>query len=230
MWRQVWPSVALAVLAFGVSAGSAPAVTLNLDTDDPPEGQSDFQNTAPGFPPDIGFLENGDRAVAGDFGITFENVETPPNDPQPPGGGVDEDGIFFGRTGDLEVVSVDLIFDVPTVILSYDIDFVGDAVAFEAEFFDNRSSFQLSGPNGTSGQNFFDTEGDFSFDMGTIPFFAPGVAYTLTHTVPDFGPGLAGFDFITQIDEFEVTAVPLPMPAAMLLTGLALLGWRARRG
>lgn len=232
----------IAVL-FAALTNEAEAVTLNLDTEDPPEGQADFQDPRPPFPPFIGFVENGDRAVAGPLGITFQDVVTPrfpdlpvtPPDPSPPGGGVDEDGIFFGRTGDLEIVSVDLIFDIPTIILGYDIDFVGDAIEFEAEVLGNRSFLQLSGPNGTSGQNFFDDEGNFVFDMGTIDRFLPGVAYTLTHNIRDFGmdpedpdPFLAGFDFISQIDEFEVQAVPLPASGVLLIGGLALLGWRAR--
>lgn len=228
-------SPVLAAICFALSTGAAGAVTLNLDTEDPPEGQADFQDPRPPFPPDIGFVENGDRAVAGPFGITFQNVVTPryPDEPfppvppefSPPGGGVDEDGIFFGRTGDLEIVSVDLIFDIPTLILEYDIDFVGDAVAFDAEVLGIRSWFELSGPNGTSGQNFFDEEGRFPFDMGSIERFLPGEVYTLTHNIVDYAfvdddPFLAGFDFISQIDEFELAAVPLPLPAGLLLTGV----------
>ncbi|MEL6209677.1 MAG: hypothetical protein AAFR44_05740, partial [Pseudomonadota bacterium] len=230
--RVAAKTAAWVLLTVGMIAGSAHAVPLNLDNDDPPEGQADFQDPDPNFPPGIGFVNDGDRAVAGRYGVTFQNVNVNMpgfGGPVPPGGGVDGDGIIFGRTGDLDVVSFDLFFDIETIILSYDIDFVGFEVE-EAAFFGERSSFQIAGPNGTSGENFFDETGNFAFDMGTIPVFLPGVAYTLTHTVPDFGAPFGGFDFVTQIDEFEVVFIPLPAPAFLLLGALGLLALRRRAG
>lgn len=226
-------SVGAAAVAVLVSAsGADAAVILNLDTQDPPEGQTDFQDD---------FVQDGDRAVAGPFGITFRNIVTPvfpdppgPADPPPPGGFVDEDGLVFGRTGDVEIVSVDLVFDIPTRILEYDIDFVGEAVAFDADVLGFRSAFEISGPNGTSGRNFFDAVGRFAFDMGSIPIFLPGETYRLSHDIFDYGqltgdPEEAGFDFVTQIDELVLATIPIPAPAALLLTALGALAAVRRR-
>ncbi len=187
--------VALA-LALTASQANALTVTMNLDDDLPPEGQADFADET---------LDNGDSAIAGPFSITFTNVVTSDG---LPGAQVDSDGIFFGVDPfDFAVVSMDLVFGIDTVILSYDIDYVF------LEDPTNTAAFMLSGVNGDSGWNDFDAISDFGFDMGTIPVFLAGETYSLTHNV-------SGID-VSQIDELVLwSQVPLPGTGLSLLCAL----------
>jgi hypothetical protein len=183
-----------------LAANTAAATTMNLDYDLFADGgQDDFADD---------LLNEGDIAFAetGPIAVTFSNIVTGNGAAAAP---IDYDGIFFSNTRWYNAVkSVDLTFAVDTVIDAYDIDFTTAR---------RGSYFQISGVNGTTGQNRVARQGDFTFDMGSIDVFLAGETYTLTHTA-----GGRGF---FQIDEFSVSlpAVPLPAAGMMLLGGMGLL-------
>jgi hypothetical protein len=186
--------------ALALSAGTASAVTMNLDYDFFVDGgQDDFFDEQ---------LDEGDQAFAetGPISVTFSNIVTSSGAPS---ANINTDGIFFSSDPSFnEVVSVDMVFSVDTIIDWVDIDFT---LASSGAF------FQISGANGTSGQIAVDQTDDVLFDMGTLDRFLAGETYTLTHNV-------TGYEYF-QIDEFEVSFAPIPVPlsAALLLGGLGTL-------
>lgn len=188
---RILPAFAV-ILALGVFA-PAHAVTLDWDLDVP-----DLSD---------GVVDDGDQSVNGGIAITFSNIIGSDGGDF---GNVDTDGIFFSNTGRFsEVSQLDITFDSNVIFEEYDIDF---------ENARRNSGFVISGVNGTSGLNLWGRTGRFAFDMGTIPVFLAGEAYTLTHD-------LSGRRF-SQIDEIVVSVAPVPLPAG----GLLLLGALATGG
>ena len=183
-------AVAGLVWISGDQTASAGLVILNT-------GNPDFAD---------GNMNNGDTATDGSTTLTFGNILNVL------GGDfvqVDGDGILLGSFG-LTAFSFSIVFDADTVIDEY-------TIGFNNPF--TTGSFQLSGPNGTSGMNNLVPVGTFTFDMGTIPFFAAGQVYTLTHDI-------SGFNGLSRILSFDISAAPsqVPAPAATLLLGGGLLG------
>jgi len=205
---QSLAALAAASLCLAGAASAAP-VTVNLDAFSfAGGGQDDFADAT---------LDEGDVAFAetGPLSITFSNLIVSNGATE---ADIDFDGLFFSAdTVFNEVLSVDLTFSITATILSVDIDSTGA---------DPGMTFQLSGVNGTSGAIPVDATGDIPFDMGTIPVFLAGQPYTLTHNLPtaSFGPYF-------QIDEFEISPVPLPAGGVLLIGGLfGLHLLRRRRG
>lgn len=185
------------VCAFTALAIPAQAATvgLNLTTDNP-----DFAD---------GRVNNGDTSSAGDFALTFENIQDGGARPR-----VTTLGMFLGSTPG-SVNSVDLVFTIDTIIETYMIG---------VSSFLN-TTFQLAGGNGTSGLNSMQTSGTFAFDMGSIPVFLAGETYTLTHTI---------FEDIADLRALHVSspppaAVPLPASLPLLLAGLGATAFLRRR-
>lgn len=161
-----------------------------------------------------GFVDNGDKASTGDFVLTFQNVEV-----KDQGRGVaSRSGINFNSAFTNTTIKVDLIFNIDTIIDMYSMGFTENA---------ENETFQLSGINGTSGLNSFGSQGTSLFDMGTIPVFLAGEAYSLTHTVSGGNqfPLLGGF----QLSIAPPAVIPLPAALPLMLLGLGALGILRRR-
>lgn len=188
--RGVFCAAALLLVAGPAAAALVPLGTTNPDFAD-------------------GALNNGDTATDGSILLTFGNVVT--------GDGgdaayVDSDGIGVTGTGayDQVAVSFTIIFDTDTMIDEYTVAYPDDST----------TGFQLAGANGTSGLNALSTSGSFAFNMGTIPYFAAGQAYTLTAPGEEYG----------QIHSFNLSeAAPAPVPATALLLACGLVGLRGGR-
>ncbi|MGZ2256104.1 VPLPA-CTERM sorting domain-containing protein [Roseobacter sp. A03A-229] len=189
---------ALAILALPAQAAT---VTLDLTTN------------APAFAD--GIVNNGDTVSAGEFSLTFQNVQ--PLGPRP--ATVLSNGVIFSRLVVGTLPSVELVFNIDTIIETYS---VGSSRG--------SSPFQISGVNGTSGPNSFGSDATFAFDMGTIPVFLAGETYTLTHSLG--GPDSGTLSALGLSHPPSVTAVPLPASLPLLLAGfgaVALLRRRAPR-
>lgn len=208
--KQIFAAAILG-LAMVLSGKAALAATINLNTLSFADGGQDdfFEN---------GFLENGEVVFdneGGPISITFSNLQT---SDRTGGGIVDRNGVFLGDDPLRNIiVSVDLTFSVPVKINAFRVsEVVGDLAG---------SFLQLSGVNGTSGRVNLFGFGQMPVDMGTIPVFLPDTPYTLTHTVS----GIRQFVQIGSIELQEVTAVPLPATAFLLIgavAGLCLLRGR----
>lgn len=187
-----------ALTALAIPAQAA-TVTLDLGRND----VADFRDTK---------LNNGDRATAGDFVLTFQNVRTR-SDTQ---SSVSSSGINISSSFDNTIMTVDLIFNIDTLIDTYNIGFTNT----------RGTTFQLSGVNGTSGLNSFGSPGPSLFDMGTIPVFLAGETYTLTHTV---GGGKVALIKSFGLSNAPPAVIPLPASLPLLLAGLGVFGILRRR-
>ncbi|WP_156427663.1 hypothetical protein [Thiohalocapsa sp. ML1] len=195
---------ALCAAALVLAAGPAGAALVPLDNSNP-----DFNDN---------LLNNGDTATGGSIVLTFGNVLSAY------GGnavGVDGDGIYLaGATSSYgtAATSFSIVFDTDTLIDQYTVGYIQLGPT---------GGFQLAGANGTSGLNDMSTVGTFTFDMGSIPFFAAGQMYTLTHTIS--GGGFV----LSELDSFNISEYsdpnPAPAPATALLLAGGLLGLRTLR-
>lgn len=165
----------------------AATVTLDLGRND----VADFGDTK---------LDNGDEASVGDFVLTFQNVRTR-SDTQ---SSVSGSGIGMSSSFDNVITTVDLIFNIDTIIDSYNLGFTNT----------QGTIFQLSGPNGTSGLNSLQTRGISQFDMGSIPVFLAGESYALTHTV---GGGKVAMLKSLQLSSPPPPPAVVPLPASLPL-------------
>jgi hypothetical protein len=191
---------ALCAAALLLAAGPLSAGLVTLDTSNP-----NFDDDR---------LNNGDTATDGNILLTFGSVLN--------GAGgsavfVDSDGISLGFD-DLDAVSFSIVFDTDTIIDAYTVDFETTG--------SSGGGFQLNGFNGTSGLNDLSSVGTFSFNMGSIPYFAAGQSYGLTHSV------IGRFNYSQlkslQISEADVPA-PVPAPATALLLAGGFIGLRTLR-
>ncbi len=169
-------------------------------------------------------LNNGDSLTEDGITLTFSDVVTSN------GSAFGEiEGVGILLTGVLDptytdVISFSITFSQRVQILTYDIGAREDVPV--------SSSFNLTGSNGTSGNNVIPfisgattTELQLSFDKGTIPFFEANQAYSFTHNLPNNGS-----DALFNLEELAVEAVP--EPSSSLLIGLgsfALMSRRTRR-
>jgi hypothetical protein len=187
---------ALCAAALVLAAGPAGAALVPLDTSNPSFSDEE--------------LNDGDTATDGSIVLTFGDVLNV-------GGGnvvrVDADGIFLSDDFSNRGVSFSIVFDTDTLIDQYTVAYAETSTG----------GFQLAGANGTSGLNDMTTVGTFTFDMGGIPYFAAGQAYTLTHTL----------NGLSQIKSFNISEYtdpnPAPAPATALLLAGGLLGLRTLR-
>ncbi|WP_295888458.1 hypothetical protein [uncultured Thiohalocapsa sp.] len=185
---------ALCAAAFLLAAGPAGAALVPLDTSNPSFSDNE--------------LNNGDTATDGSIVLTF-------GDPLSVGGGdsinVDADGIFLDPIGSVNGVSFSIVFNTDTLIDQYTVGHRNPGAT---------GGFQLAGANGTSGLNDMGSVGTFTFDMGSIPYFAVGQTYTLTHTLNN----------LSQLKAFNISEytdpTPAPAPATALLLAGGLLGLR----
>lgn len=186
------------VCVFTALAIPAQATTVTLD----------LTNNAPAF--SDGYVNNGDTLSAGDFSVTFKNVRT--------NGGnrslVFDIGTLFGNNFH-EIGSVDLIFNIDTIIDTYHILNIGNG------------GFRLSGGNGTSGLNSFGRGWANAFDMGTIPVFLAGETYTLTHTIA--GSSIDAISALRLSSAPPPAAIPLPASLPLLLAGFGAVALLRRR-
>ncbi|MGZ2256107.1 VPLPA-CTERM sorting domain-containing protein [Roseobacter sp. A03A-229] len=165
----------------------------------------DLTRNAPAFSDSL--LNNGDTVSNGPFSLTFQNLVANGSNWT----WVDTDGVFFARSS-ISFTRVDLVFNIDTVIETYG---SGDR---------GNGTFQITGPNGTSGVNSFASGTANTFDMGTIPVFLAGETYTLTH---DTDRGY--LDALGLSHPPSVTAVPLPASLPLLLAGFGAVALLRRR-
>lgn len=174
------------VLSLMGFAGSAHAITLDLD--------SDVLD---------GLLFDGEQSSSEGVTMTFSNVQASDG---LPGVFVNDNGIAFANVGSA-ASQLSFSFNVDVVIESFDVDF---------NFARNNQGFTITGPNGISGFNSLGRNGDIAFDAGSIGRFRAGEIYTLTHNVrggvPFVGPRVAQIDEF----EVSLAAVPAPLSGALL--------------
>lgn len=198
----------LPVLCFlGALATSLPAAAITIDLDD---AVPDFQD---------GRVNRFDQSTTAPVTLTFVNgiVSNGASSVF-----VDTDGIAFGRIPVLPMaIRLDFRVNVPIRIDAYDIDFVlpGTIAAFR---------IVEVGGGAQSGLNpvFAGVVGARPvFNAGSLTRLNPGRTYRIQHTAGLLAPNVSGF----QIDEFDVTIVPLPVALPLLAGALAGLGLLHRR-
>ena len=167
----------------------------------------DLTSNAPAFADER--VNSGDTVSAGPFSLTFQSVQTLDNTPA----FSLSLGMLLGNAEGF-IASLDLIFNIDTVIETYGVGSGGQATG----------SFQISGPNGASGLNAFQTPGTNVFDMGTIPVFLAGETYTLTHDA-----AVAFLDAFELSRPASVAPVPLPASLPLLLAGFGAVALLRRR-
>ena len=167
----------------------------------------DLTSNAPAFADER--VNSGDTVSAGPFSLTFQSVQTLDNTPA----FSLSLGMLLGNAEGF-IASLDLIFNIDTVIETYGVGSGGQATG----------SVQISGPNGASGLNAFQTPGTNVFDMGTIPVFLAGETYTLTHDA-----AVAFLDAFELSRPASVAPVPLPASLPLLLAGFGAVALLRRR-
>ncbi|WP_299957177.1 PEP-CTERM sorting domain-containing protein [uncultured Roseobacter sp.] len=170
----------------------------------------DLTSNAPAFADRS--VDSGDTVSAVPFSLTVQSVQTLDNSPA----FSLSSGLMLGRSIGF-IVSLDLVFNIDTVIDTYGVSSASQG----------GGSFQISGSNGTSGLNAFQTPGTNVFEMGTIPVFLAGQTYTLTHDA-----SVAFLNAFGLSSPPPVAPVPVPASLPLLLAGfgtVALLRRRARR-
>ena len=165
-------------------------------------------------------LSNGDTVTVDGIDLTFSNVVVADGSTT---GDVEGVGILLSSTtepGLTDVISFDFSFSEAVQISTYDIGTREDVPS--------ASSFTVTGPNGTSGNNLIPQGTSFSevqlnFDPGTIPFLAAGQVYSFTHNLPSSGEALF------NLEELVVEVVPEPSACCLLAVGCLGLSTRRRR-
>ncbi|MEM9638970.1 MAG: VPLPA-CTERM sorting domain-containing protein [Pseudomonadota bacterium] len=189
--------------AFAITALPAQATTVTLD----------LTTNAPAF--SDRFVNSGDTVSNGPFSLTFQNI--------------DANGLslaFVGPTGiDVNgstggITSVNLIFNIDTVIESYSLGLQASGGISGGDF------FHLSGRNGRSGANSLEVLGTSRFDMGSIPVFLAGETYTLTHNLLSYQR--VNWNAL-GLSTPSVTPVPLPASLPLLLAGFGAVALLRRR-
>ncbi|WP_195822745.1 VPLPA-CTERM sorting domain-containing protein [Roseobacter sp. MH60115] len=189
-----------------LTAAALPAHATTVTLDLRREAVPDFRDR---------YVNNGDSVSAGGFVLTFQDV----NIKSTSTGSASRSGMSFNNFFDNTIITLDVVFNIDTIIDTYDIGFTRNA---------GDKTFQLSGVNGTSGANSFGSRGMNKFDMGSIPFFKAGETYTFSHNVN-------GFSQHSLLSGLGVSAAPspavVPLPASLplLLVGFGAIGFLRRR-